>query len=68
MQHNKIISHKKGHINSNEIIIKKGNKAITEVRELSETPNKHANIVENTSGKSRPMLLVIIIFLILTEE
>ena len=52
MQHNKIISHKKGHINSNEIIIKKGNKAITEVRELSETPNKHTNIVENTSGKT----------------
>ena len=42
----------KGHINSNEIIIKKGSKAITEGRELPETFSKHyVNIVENISGK-----------------
>ena len=67
MQHNKIISHKKGHINRNEIIIKKGNKAITEVRELSETPNIQI-LWKIHQEKRRPMLLVIIIFLILTEE
>ena len=42
----------KSHINRNEIIIKKGNKAIIQGRELSETFNKHyVNFVENISGK-----------------
>ena len=42
----------KGHINSNEIISKKGNKTIIEGRELSETFNEnYVNIAENTLGK-----------------
>ena len=44
----------KGHINTNEIIIKKENKTIIEGRELSEAFNKHANIME----KIRLRLLV----------
>ena len=59
---------KKDHINSNEIIVKKGNKTFIEGRELSETFNEHyVNVVENTSGKKPPMLLVIITFLTLTK-
>ena len=42
---------------------------MTEVREISETFNKHCvNIVENTSGKRRPMLFIITTFLILTKK
>ena len=60
---------KKANINSDKVIIKKGNKIITEGSKLSKTFSKHVNIMESTSeNKSRLMLLTIIKFLILIKE
>ena len=48
----------KDHINSNETIIKKGNKTIIEDWELSETFNQHyVNIGKYTRKKAHPCIL-----------